>query len=64
MAFATRARRFGNPKSGLATALQRCLSSPEGRGEVVGVFAQLATVEDTQLSELMASAFSNAMQVG
>lgn len=27
------------------------------------MFAQLATVEDTQLSELMASAFSNAMQV-
>ncbi|KAG2443092.1 hypothetical protein HYH02_009506 [Chlamydomonas schloesseri] len=55
--------RFGGSSSGLVQALNRCLAAPEGAGEVVGVLAQLATVDDPRVSALLAAAFSSTLQI-
>ncbi|KXZ46758.1 hypothetical protein GPECTOR_41g723 [Gonium pectorale] len=55
--------RFGPSTSGVVMALNRCLAAPEGQGEVVGVMAQLATVDNPHLSALLAAAFSSTLQI-
>ncbi|PNH02580.1 Structural maintenance of chromosomes flexible hinge domain-containing protein 1 [Tetrabaena socialis] len=55
--------KFGSSTSGIAMALNRCLAAPEGQGEVVGVGAQLATVDNRQLSAVMAAAFPQTLQL-
>jgi len=52
--------RMGNPKTPVAMALQRCLTLNDS--DVVGAFAQLAYVEDPQLSALMAATFPSCLQ--
>lgn len=55
--------RYGGSGSGLVQALNRCLAAQEGAGEVVGVLAQLATVDEPRVSALLAAAFSSTLQV-
>ncbi|GBF97420.1 hypothetical protein Rsub_09586 [Raphidocelis subcapitata] len=52
---------YGPPTSGMTQAIQRCLVS--GDADVVGVFAQLVTVEDRRLAEVLSAAYLAAMQV-
>jgi hypothetical protein len=54
--------RFGSPKHGMTSAVQWCLASKDQ--EVMGVLAQLATVDHRQLSAVLATAYSSALQVG
>eukprot|EP00798_Chlamydomonas_sp_ICE-L_P006659 gene6659-3323_t len=53
--------RFGMPRQGMTGSIQRCLNA--GEEEVVGVLAQLATVDDLDLSALLASAFGPMLQI-
>ncbi|GIL94923.1 hypothetical protein Vretimale_1033 [Volvox reticuliferus] len=55
--------RYGPNTSGVVMALNRCLAAPEGQGEVVGVIAQLATVDNPHLSALLSAAFSSTLQI-
>ncbi|PNW82785.1 hypothetical protein CHLRE_06g294050v5 [Chlamydomonas reinhardtii] len=55
--------RYGGSGSGLVQALNRCLAAQEGAGEVVGVLAQLATVDEPRVSALLAAAFSSTLQI-
>ncbi|GLI61005.1 hypothetical protein VaNZ11_003267, partial [Volvox africanus] len=57
------AARYGPSTSGAVMALNRCLAAPEGQGEVVGVIAQLATVDNPHLSALLSAAFSSTLQI-
>lgn len=53
--------RFGSPKHGITSAIQWCLASKDQ--EVMGVLAQLATVDHRQLSAVLATAYSSSLQV-
>ncbi|GLC56261.1 hypothetical protein PLESTB_001085700 [Pleodorina starrii] len=57
------AARYGPSTSGVVMALNRCLAAPEGRGEVIGVVAQLATVDNPHLAALLSAAFSSTLQI-
>ncbi|KAI8466921.1 MAG: hypothetical protein J3K34DRAFT_524164 [Monoraphidium minutum] len=52
---------YGPPASGMTQAIQRCLVSKDP--DMVGVFAQLVTVEDRRLAEVASAAYMAAMQV-
>ncbi|EFJ52379.1 hypothetical protein VOLCADRAFT_86759 [Volvox carteri f. nagariensis] len=55
--------RYGPSTSGVVMALNRCLTAPEGQGEVVGVIAQLATVDNPHLCALLSAAFASTLQI-
>jgi hypothetical protein len=55
-----RAKGQAGPRERLATQLHACLPPPLPQ---VGVFAQLATVEDRRLAEVLSAAYLAAMQV-
>lgn len=53
--------RFGEPGARMTEALQRCLALEDG--EVVGCVAQLATVADAALAQLLSATYRAVMQL-